>query len=637
MRRSQMRTRRQICTTPGEASMPTARNNAPVDRRFASNTRRRRCSRAQPPTLRGECHESCHRNPRRRPRTSPRSSSASRRPGPAATSRSSAPRCRSSASRSPKRSTCAPANACSTSPPATAMRRSPRHAASPRSPRPTTCRALLDKGRERARAEGLPVQFQVADAEQLPFADGSFDVVLSTFGAMFTPEHGRAAREMLRVVRDGGRIGMANWTPEGFIGRLFKVIGAHLPPPAGLKSPALWGTEPHLVELFGPQAAQIRCERRHFNFRYRSAAHWVQVFRDFYGPTHKAFAALEGDGQAGAGARHHAAARPDEHRRRGIAGRARRVPRGRDHQAPGCCTLKPPLRAVDGVGTARAAASAVPTFQSRPWRWNNSVGQVIIAVGHIAILTHATTETLVPASKRRIGIIGIGFGAQVYVPGLQSEGWEVAAVCSRNRDKATQVAQAAGIARRAHRPVGADPARRPRCRRDHDATGLAPRARHRGAACREARPLREAVRDRCGRSRRDARRRRCERTHGDGRARIPAHAAARLHQAASRRGIRRQVPALHDRAVPGPLRDAATAPADLERLQSRRRRASRRARLPLHRWSSALVRRRRRRQRTSRGAAARRAGRRDEPDRQGGNRRHLRVHPSSSATGAWRR
>ncbi|MGA8032638.1 MAG: class I SAM-dependent methyltransferase [Casimicrobiaceae bacterium] len=153
--------------------------------------------------------------------------------------------------------------------------------------------ALLDKGRERASAEGVAVKFQVADAEQLPFEDGSFDVVLSTFGAMFTPEHGRAAREMLRVLRDGGRIGMANWTPEGFIGRLFKVVGTHVPPPAGLKSPALWGTEPHLVELFGTQAAQIHCERRHFNFRYRSASHWLQVFRDYYGPMHKAFAALE--------------------------------------------------------------------------------------------------------------------------------------------------------------------------------------------------------------------------------------------------------------------------------------------------------------------------------------------------------
>jgi len=157
--------------------------------------------------------------------------------------------------------------------------------------------ALLEKGRERARAENLAVTFQVADAEQLPFSDGSFDAALSTFGAMFTPEHRRPAREMLRVVRSGGKIGLANWTPEGFIGRLFKVIGAHVPPPAGLKSPALWGTEPHIVELFGDQATDIRCERRIFKFRYRSAAHWVQIFRDYYGPTHKAFAAHDAAGQ----------------------------------------------------------------------------------------------------------------------------------------------------------------------------------------------------------------------------------------------------------------------------------------------------------------------------------------------------
>ena len=157
---------------------------------------------------------------------------------------------------------------------------------------------LLDKGRERARAEGLAIRFQAADAEALPFADGSFDVVMSTYGCMFTPDHARTAGEMLRVTRAGGRIGMANWTPQGFIGRLFKVIGAHVPPPAGLKSPALWGTEAHLADLFGGAAADIRCERKHFNFRYRSAAHWIQVFRDFYGPTHKAFAALDAAGQA---------------------------------------------------------------------------------------------------------------------------------------------------------------------------------------------------------------------------------------------------------------------------------------------------------------------------------------------------
>ena len=157
--------------------------------------------------------------------------------------------------------------------------------------------ALLDKGRQRALAEGQQVQFRVADAEQLPFEAGSFDVVLSTFGAMFTPDHARCAREMLRVLRDGGRVGLANWTPQGFIGRLFKIIGAHVPPPAGVKSPLLWGTEPHIVELFGSRAVEIRCERRLFNFRYRSAAHWLQVFREYYGPTLKAFAALDSAGQ----------------------------------------------------------------------------------------------------------------------------------------------------------------------------------------------------------------------------------------------------------------------------------------------------------------------------------------------------
>ena len=153
--------------------------------------------------------------------------------------------------------------------------------------------ALLDKGRERARAEGLSVQFQEADVEALPFADGSFDVVLSTFGAMFSPDQERTALEMMRVLRPGGRLAMANWTPNGFIGRLFKTIGAHVPPPAGIKPPPLWGTEARLAELFGAQAKQLRCERRHFNFRYLSPAHWVTVFREVYGPTHKAFAALE--------------------------------------------------------------------------------------------------------------------------------------------------------------------------------------------------------------------------------------------------------------------------------------------------------------------------------------------------------
>ncbi len=156
--------------------------------------------------------------------------------------------------------------------------------------------SLLDKGRVRAQAENLQIQFQLADAEALPFGKAAFDVVLSTFGVMFTPDHQRAAREMLRVLRPGGRIALANWTPAGFIGRLFKAIGAHVSPPAGVLPPSLWGTEPHIVELFGAQAAQIQCARRFFSFRYHSPVHWVGVFRDLYGPTHKAFAALDAAG-----------------------------------------------------------------------------------------------------------------------------------------------------------------------------------------------------------------------------------------------------------------------------------------------------------------------------------------------------
>lgn len=157
---------------------------------------------------------------------------------------------------------------------------------------------LLDKGAVRARAEGGSVAFRVADAEALPFADGEFDVAMSTFGVMFAPDQRSAASELVRVVRPGGRIGLANWTPDGFIGEVFRIVGGYVPPPQGVASPALWGAEPHVVELFGRHAREIRCERRNFNFRYRSGAHWLQVFRDFYGPTHKAFLALDADGQA---------------------------------------------------------------------------------------------------------------------------------------------------------------------------------------------------------------------------------------------------------------------------------------------------------------------------------------------------
>ncbi|MBS0320331.1 MAG: class I SAM-dependent methyltransferase, partial [Proteobacteria bacterium] len=153
---------------------------------------------------------------------------------------------------------------------------------------------LLERGAERARAERLAVTFEVADAEELPYEDATFDVVMSTFGVMFAPDHVRSAAEMARVCRPGGRIGLANWTPEGFIGQMFKVLGSHLPPPAGAEPPPRWGTEAHLARLFGDAAARIDVTRREFNFRYRSAADFVDVFRRWYGPVHKAFGALPG-------------------------------------------------------------------------------------------------------------------------------------------------------------------------------------------------------------------------------------------------------------------------------------------------------------------------------------------------------
>ena len=151
---------------------------------------------------------------------------------------------------------------------------------------------LLERGRARANAEGLAVRFEEADAENLPFADASFDVVLSTFGVMFTPNQELAAAELARVCRPGGKIGLANWTPSGFIGELYKVIGRHLPLPSGVKSPSLWGTEERLRELLGERISKIEAHRRQFVFRYRSPQHWLDTFRSYYGPINKAFAAV---------------------------------------------------------------------------------------------------------------------------------------------------------------------------------------------------------------------------------------------------------------------------------------------------------------------------------------------------------
>ncbi len=158
--------------------------------------------------------------------------------------------------------------------------------------------ALLERARERAAAERLEIAFQPADAEALPFGDGGFDAVVSTFGVMFTPDQDKAAAELIRVCRPGGKIGLANWTPDGMIGKLFKIIGQHLPPPAGVRSPSLWGTEARLAEMFGRQAADIRIERRAFVFRYLSTQHWLDVFKTYYGPMLKAFGALEAPAQA---------------------------------------------------------------------------------------------------------------------------------------------------------------------------------------------------------------------------------------------------------------------------------------------------------------------------------------------------
>jgi ubiquinone/menaquinone biosynthesis C-methylase UbiE len=158
--------------------------------------------------------------------------------------------------------------------------------------------SLLESAQARARAEGLVIEFQQADAENLPFPDASFDAVMSTFGVMFTPNQDQAASELARVCKPGGRIGLANWTPESFIGQVFKTIGKYIPPAPGVKSPALWGTKARLEELFGNTAQAIRTTSREFVFRYRSPAHWIEVFRTYYGPMNKTFGALDADKQA---------------------------------------------------------------------------------------------------------------------------------------------------------------------------------------------------------------------------------------------------------------------------------------------------------------------------------------------------
>ena len=157
--------------------------------------------------------------------------------------------------------------------------------------------ALLERGRERAASERLSIEFKPGDAEALPFPDGSFDVVTSSFGVMFTPNQERAAGELVRVCRPGGKIGLANWTPEGFIGQLFKTIGRHVSQPTGVKSPALWGTQARLNELFAAHSTRIDITPQTYAWRYRSADHWLDMWRTVYGPLQKAFGTLDSAGQ----------------------------------------------------------------------------------------------------------------------------------------------------------------------------------------------------------------------------------------------------------------------------------------------------------------------------------------------------
>ena len=158
--------------------------------------------------------------------------------------------------------------------------------------------ALLESGRTRAAAEGQAIVFREADAENLPFPDASFDAVISTFGVMFTPDQEKAAAELLRVCRPGGKIGLANWTPESFVGQMFRAIAKYIPSAPGLKPPALWGTRSRLEELFGRSARTLGSKSRFFSFRYRSPEHFIEVFRSYYGPMNRTYAALDAAKQA---------------------------------------------------------------------------------------------------------------------------------------------------------------------------------------------------------------------------------------------------------------------------------------------------------------------------------------------------
>ena len=220
--------------------------------------------------------------------------------------------------------------------------------------------SLLARGRERATAEGLDVALLEGDAEALPFPDRSFDAVTSVFGSMFAPDHAKAASELVRVTKPGGTIALASWTPTGFIGELFRTVAAHVPPPAGVRSPMLWGTREHLESLFGDRISSLEVTERDFTFRFRSAEEFVEFFRTWYGPTLKAFAALDGRRRA-PGAR----ARPRRARPQARPARDRRCDRdpvrihrgGRDHLVTRIrIPRRRPPRAAVGAGQPQVGA-----------------------------------------------------------------------------------------------------------------------------------------------------------------------------------------------------------------------------------------------------------------------------------------
>ena len=258
---------------------------------------------------------------------------ASRVHGPPATMPLSAPPCRSSASSCAKLSTFAPTRRCSTSLPATATPPSPPRGAGAMWSPPTTCRHCSTVPVNAPMPIGSASSSVRLMRRPCRFADGSFDVVVSTFGVMFTPDQDRAAAEMVRVCKRGGKIGLANWTPEGFIGQLFKTIGKHVPPPPGARSPALWGTRARMAELFEPHAASIEATRREFVFRYRSPEHWLETFKTFYGPVLKTFAALTPAGQSALDHDLMSLDRTIQSLGRRLDGGAQRIPRGRRHPA----------------------------------------------------------------------------------------------------------------------------------------------------------------------------------------------------------------------------------------------------------------------------------------------------------------